>query len=170
MTTPLTTTFPPRMAHAPPTSGGFYGYSKKNRTVDEEKDNGIEINTPLLIGREKIKPAAGNYRQFFRSQLALPDQKAELNINEDDDVFHSYKDEEDIEFNHFSKPKVAPGLVSSFSSVLPSTRTKSLNVKRTETQTHFALQRQKFDSLTDYQVWIQSQVDPFIAVRQLYGA
>lgn len=132
--------------------------------MDEEKDNDIETNTPLLVGREKIKPAAGNYRQFFRSQLALGEGKAELHINECDSVYDDYDEDEETEFRHFDKPKVSPALVSSFSSVLPSTRTRSLNVKRVESQTHFGLQRQKFDSLSDYQIWIQSQVDPFIAV------
>lgn len=166
MTTPapLTTTFPPRMTHAPPTSGGFYGYSKTSRTV-ADKNNDVEVNAPLLVGREKIKPAAGNYRQFFRSQLAQQDEeKAELRINEDDDVYHTYEEEDDVEFRHFDKKNVAPGLVSSFSAVLPATKMRSLDVKRVETQTHFTLQKQRFETLPDYQIWIQSQVDPFIAV------
>lgn len=151
------------MASKPPTSGGFYSYKKNIRTVDEDKDNDIETHTPLLVGREKIKPAAGNYRQFFRSQLALDEGKAELNIDENDSVYNDYDGDNDIEYKHFDKQKVAPALVSSFSAVIPSTRIKSLDVKRVESQTNFALQRQKFETLSDYQVWIQSQVDPFIA-------
>lgn len=166
MTTPapLTTTFPPRMQQKPPTAGGFYGYNKKVRTVDENIDNDVESNTTLLVGREKLKPASGNYRQFFKSQLALAEEKAQLHFNQDDEIYKTYEEEDDIEYKHFDKQRVAPALVSSFSSVLPATRSKSLDAKRVETQTHFGLEKQKFETLTDYQIWIQSQVDPFVTV------
>jgi hypothetical protein len=164
---PLTTTFPPRMNGAPPTSGGFLGYNKVSRTVEKGKDNDISSNAPLLVGREKIKPQAGNYRQFFRSQLAVGEEKAHLNINENDNVYREYEEEGDIEYKHFDTKRVAPGLVSSFSSVLPATRSKTLDVKRVETQTSFGLQKEKFETLTDYQSWIQREVDPFLVVNNI---
>ena len=165
--TPLTTTFPPRMKPKPPSSGGFYEFKKTTRTVDEEKNNDIDVNSSLLVGREKIKPGSGNYRQFFKSQIALEEEKLRLDINEDDDVYSDYEEnEEDIEYRHFDKKKVAPALTSSFSSILPATKMRSEDVKHVEAQTQFTLQKEIFPTLTDYQVWIQTQVDPLLTVSQ----
>ncbi len=163
---PLTTTFPPRMKSKPPTSGGFLGFSKELRTVEE--DNSLESKSTLLLGREKIKPAPGNYRQFFKSQMTQENVKAEIKINENDSVKNKYpEDTGDVQFEHFGRNRVSPGLAASFSNALPVSKVRANDTQKVETQTQYILMKEKFETLTDYQLWIQSQVDPLMMVSRL---
>jgi hypothetical protein len=163
---PLSTPFPPRVLKAPPTSGGFYKFSKSmGKEVDDDAHD-IESKSVVLLGKEKIKPAAGNYRQFFKSQMVVGDaeeEKVELNVDRFDVDRRSPQPQVELEFNHFDRKRVAPGLMTSFSALMPPRKLIN-DSKSEETQTQTILLKSKFETLTDYQAWIQGQVDPFLAV------
>lgn len=68
-----------------------------------------------------------------------------------------------IDFDHFDKKRSAPGLVSSFSLLMPP-RVITRDVKYTDQQTEAVLRKKNLPLLTDYQTWLTEEVDPLLSV------
>ena len=165
----------------PSPSGGFYAKNNQRRRVGKDSPekpiNYLSPSPSLLITpvSEELSKKAETYKANQTRVLEEVETypMAEQEISKRIEILRKSKANLKIrdQPENMKLFKHAPSLVNSFSSVLPPPKAGvRLLVERCDKscQSDSVLMKRPFENLSEYQMWIDGEVEPFVKVSYIY--